>query len=136
MFATLQGKRNISETPLHVMFLTQEIRRARLPASLARSRSGYAEYMCVGCPLGHGRFYRDVGMRGWTGGLDGTKMLVFEADMPRCTSEACSYDRPAVWALNAQVLQPSHLASRLSQLIAVEQDNVKCDEVQRSDHAK
>lgn len=49
------------------------------------------------------RFYRDVGMRGWTGGADGTKTIVFEIDMPHCSRDKCTYDRPAVWALNAQV---------------------------------
>ena len=49
------------------------------------------------------RFYRDVGMRGWTGGDDGTKVMMFEADMPHCTEASCNWDRPAVWALNARV---------------------------------
>eukprot|EP00752_Nemacystus_decipiens_P008859 g7905.t1 len=47
-------------------------------------------------------FYRDVGMRGWTGGDDGTKVMLFEVDMPHC-GESCNWNRPAVWALNARV---------------------------------
>lgn len=49
------------------------------------------------------RFYRDVGMRGWTGGADGTKVMMFELDMPHCGQATCNWDRPAVWALNARV---------------------------------
>lgn len=50
-------------------------------------------------------FYRDVGMRGWTGGSDGTKVMMMELDMPHCDEESCTWDRPAVWALNARVGQ-------------------------------
>lgn len=56
------------------------------------------------------RFYRDTGMEGWTGGADGTKVMVFEVDMPHCGTEGfsdCEWNRPAVWALNSKV---SHLA--------------------------
>lgn len=49
------------------------------------------------------RFFRDVGMRGWTGGEDGTKVMVFEVDMPHCAEENCTWNRPAIWALNAKV---------------------------------
>lgn len=49
------------------------------------------------------RFYRDMGMRGWSGGSDGTKVMVFEVDMPHCEEETCTWNRPAVWALNAKV---------------------------------
>lgn len=48
-------------------------------------------------------------MRGWTGGEDGTKVIIFEVDMPHCDVEAdsdCTWDRPAVWALNARVIRP------------------------------
>lgn len=44
-----------------------------------------------------------MGMRGWTGGDDGTKVMMFEVDMPHCGEESCDFDRPAVWALNARV---------------------------------
>ncbi|CAM9809445.1 unnamed protein product, partial [Ascophyllum nodosum] len=50
-------------------------------------------------------FYRDVGMRGWQGGEDGTKVIIFEVDMPHCEENACAWNRPAVWALNARVLR-------------------------------
>lgn len=53
------------------------------------------------------RFFRDVGMRGWTGGADGTKVMVFEVDMPHCDEETCTWNRPAIWALNAKVRQRS-----------------------------
>lgn len=52
------------------------------------------------------RFYREEGMVGWAGGDDGSKMFVFEVDMPHCGDgvfEDCTYNRPAVWALNAKV---------------------------------
>lgn len=52
------------------------------------------------------RYYRDTGMEGWSGGSDGTKVFVFEVDMPHCGEddfEECTYNRPAVWALNAKV---------------------------------
>ena len=52
------------------------------------------------------RFYRGTGMEGWHGGSDGTKVLVFEVDMPHCGTEGfseCDYNRPAVWALNGKV---------------------------------
>lgn len=42
-------------------------------------------------------------MRGWTGGGDGTKVMMFEVDMPHCGEETCNWNRPAVWALNARV---------------------------------
>lgn len=42
-------------------------------------------------------------MRGWTGGADGTKVMIFEVDMPHCEEETCTWDRPAIWALNARV---------------------------------
>ena len=46
-------------------------------------------------------------MRGWTGGEDGTKVMIFEVDMPHCDTgdEECTWDRPAIWALNARVGQ-------------------------------
>ncbi|CAM9665667.1 unnamed protein product [Pylaiella littoralis] len=50
-------------------------------------------------------FFRDVGMRGWTGGEDGTKVMMFELDMPHCEEEDCKWNRPAVWALNARVMR-------------------------------
>ncbi|CAM9623568.1 unnamed protein product, partial [Scytosiphon promiscuus] len=50
-------------------------------------------------------FYRDVGMRGWAGGSDGTKVMMMELDMPHCDKATCTWDRPAVWALNAKVLR-------------------------------
>ncbi|CAM9655367.1 unnamed protein product [Discosporangium mesarthrocarpum] len=53
-------------------------------------------------------YYRGVGMRGWAGGPDGTKMVVFQVDMPHCGEEgfdSCAYDRPAIWALNAKILR-------------------------------
>ena len=34
-------------------------------------------------------FYRDVGMRGWQGGEDGTKVIIFGVDMPHCEANAC-----------------------------------------------
>lgn len=49
------------------------------------------------------RFHRDVGMRGWEGGEDGTKVMMFEVDMPHCNEDTCNWDRPAVWALNSRV---------------------------------
>ncbi|CAM9096280.1 unnamed protein product, partial [Hapterophycus canaliculatus] len=55
-------------------------------------------------------FYRDTGMEGWKGGDDGTKVMVFEVDMPHCGTEGfteCTWDRPAVWALNSKVLRTS-----------------------------
>ena len=42
-------------------------------------------------------------MRGWQGGEDGTKVIIFEVDMPHCEENACAWNRPAVWALNAMV---------------------------------
>lgn len=45
-------------------------------------------------------------MKGWSGGSDGTKVMVFEVDMPHCGSEGfddCEHNRPAVWALNGKV---------------------------------
>lgn len=51
------------------------------------------------------RFYRNTGMEGWKGGSDGTKVMVFEVDMPHCGSEGfsqCTHNRPAVWALNSK----------------------------------
>ena len=42
-------------------------------------------------------------MRGWQGGEDGTKVIIFEVDMPHCEENACAWNRPAVWALNARV---------------------------------
>ena len=45
-------------------------------------------------------------MKGWSGGSDGTKVMVFEVDMPHCGSEGfddCVHNRPAVWALNGKV---------------------------------
>lgn len=56
-------------------------------------------------------FYRGVGMRGWVGGEDGTKVMVFEVDMPHCDVEGdsdCTWDRPAIWALNARVSRPGY----------------------------
>eukprot|EP00904_Undaria_pinnatifida_P006640 jgi/Undpi1/3105/HiC_scaffold_15.g06479.m1 len=53
-------------------------------------------------------FYRNTGMEGWKGDGDGTKVMVFEADMPHCDTEGfgqCTYNRPAVWALNDKVLR-------------------------------
>ncbi|CAM9199787.1 unnamed protein product [Choristocarpus tenellus] len=53
-------------------------------------------------------FYRDVGLHGWSGGSDGTKVVVFELDMPHCGDagfDSCTHDRPAVWALNAKLTQ-------------------------------
>ncbi|CAN0484313.1 unnamed protein product, partial [Ectocarpus sp. 12 AP-2014] len=50
-------------------------------------------------------FYRHTGMRGWTGGKDGTKVMIFELDMPHCEEETCDWNRPAVWALNARILR-------------------------------
>lgn len=44
-------------------------------------------------------------MRGWQGGEDGTKVMVFRVNMPHCEGENCAFDRPAVWALNAMVSQ-------------------------------
>lgn len=51
-------------------------------------------------------FFRDTGMEGWKGGDDGTKVMVFEVDMPHCGTDGfteCIWDRPAVWALNSKV---------------------------------
>lgn len=45
-------------------------------------------------------------MDGWSGGLDGSKVMVFEVDMPHCGTEGfddCTWNRPAVWALNSKV---------------------------------
>lgn len=56
------------------------------------------------------RFYRDTGMEGWKGGADGTKVMVFQVDMPHCGTDGfstCEWNRPAVWALNSKA---SHLA--------------------------
>ncbi|CAM9119621.1 unnamed protein product, partial [Ectocarpus fasciculatus] len=53
-------------------------------------------------------FYRDTGMEGWSGGLDGSKVMVFEVDMPHCGTEGfddCTWNRPAVWALNSKVVR-------------------------------
>lgn len=53
------------------------------------------------------RYYRDTGMQGWAGGSDGTKVMVFEVDMPHCGESGfseCTHNRPAVWALNAKVI--------------------------------
>lgn len=47
-------------------------------------------------------------MEGWKGGEDGSKVMVFEVDMPHCGSDGvseCTWDRPAVWALNSKVGQ-------------------------------
>ncbi len=47
-------------------------------------------------------------MEGWKGGADGSKVMVFEVDMPHCGSEGfseCDWDRPSVWALNSKVRQ-------------------------------
>lgn len=49
-------------------------------------------------------------MEGWKGDGDGTKVMVFEADMPHCGTEGfsqCTENRPAVWALNDKVSNPS-----------------------------
>lgn len=54
-------------------------------------------------------FYRGTGMEGWKGGDDGTKVMVFQVDMPHCGTEGfkeCTHNRPAVWALNAKVEDP------------------------------
>lgn len=59
------------------------------------------------------RFYRDTAMEGWKGGADGTKVMVFEVDMPHCGTEGfsdCTWNRPAVWALNSKA---SHLVTDL-----------------------
>eukprot|EP00752_Nemacystus_decipiens_P009999 g8915.t1 len=53
-------------------------------------------------------FYRPTGMEGWKGGADGTKVMVFEVDMPHCGTEGfsdCTWNRPAVWALNSKVVR-------------------------------
>ncbi|CAM9758145.1 unnamed protein product [Pylaiella littoralis] len=50
-------------------------------------------------------FYRNTGMKGWKGGSDGTKVMVFEVDMPHCGDDGfgeCEANRPAVWALNSK----------------------------------
>lgn len=57
-------------------------------------------------PLHPRRFYRNTGMEGWKGDGEGTKVMVFEADMPHCGTEGfseCTHNRPAVWALNDKV---------------------------------
>lgn len=44
-------------------------------------------------------------MEGWKGGSDGTKVMVFEVDMPHCADDGfspCEWNRPAVWALNSK----------------------------------
>lgn len=55
-------------------------------------------------------------MEGWKGGADGTKVMVFEVDMPHCGTEGfsvCEENRPAVWALNSKVSPALPLISRL-----------------------
>ena len=63
------------------------------------------------------RFYRNTGMEGWKGDGEGTKVMVFEADMPHCGTEGfseCTHNRPAVWALNDKVSETYFSVHHLS----------------------